>query len=157
MVSPGTACTKSAHEPSPDAVVDSENRAWSLESLKGKPAVVHFWATWCAPCLEELPLFLDEASRWKGKGVQFVAVSLDTSWPVARKILKDTQAKDPLSLVLDPKGRIPESLGTYQYPETYLLDSQGRVLKKWVGAQDWGSEGVRGLIQAAGRASEAKI
>ena len=99
-----------------------DGKLFKLESLKGNAVIVHFWASWCPPCLGEIPHWLEFASQWKSKPVKFVAVSLDQGWPEALKILPVSQLPENVSSVLDHDQKLPDLFGTYQYPETYLLD-----------------------------------
>jgi thiol-disulfide isomerase/thioredoxin len=125
-----------------------DGKLFKLESLKGNAVIVHFWASWCPPCLGEIPHWLEFASQWKGKPVKFVAVSLDQGWPEALKILPVSQLPENVTSVLDHDQKLPDLFGTYQYPETYLLDRNLQVVSKWVGAQQWGSPAIDQAIQA---------
>jgi len=127
---------------------DPEGKLFKLESLKGNAVIVHFWASWCPPCLSEIPHWLEFAAQWKGKPVRFVAVSLDQGWPEALKILPVSQLPENVSSVLDHDQKLPDLFGTYQYPETYLLDRDLRIVSKWVGAQAWGSAAINQAIEA---------
>lgn len=128
--------------------------AWvSANSLKGSVALLHFWATWCAPCLGELPEFLELAtneSLFTSKSkrrVQLVPISLDKSWKEAKKIFPETYHRERILPLLDSNAEVAEKLGSYQYPETYLVDSQGVIRAKWVGPQDWKNPIVLAMIR----------
>lgn len=95
--------------------------------------VVHFWATWCAPCVDELPELLKFAE--KRSDVKVVLISLDEDWKTAHKILPSKFSANVVSL-LDPNAKLATSWGSYQYPETYLF-GRGEVRAKLVGPQDW--------------------
>jgi thiol-disulfide isomerase/thioredoxin len=127
----------------------SNGKMFRLADFKGNAVVVHFWASWCPPCLAEIPEWLEFADRWKGKPVRFVAVSLDQAWPDALRILPDSRLPGNVMSVLDQEQKLPDQFGTYQYPETYLLDSQQRIVSKWVGAQNWNSTQIKDAIEAA--------
>src|SRR3954471_3570987 len=75
-----------AHQEAPDfELADVTGRKWSLRSLRGRPVLLNFWATWCPPCVEEMPS-LDSLVRHGGSGtLQVVTVSVDESWDVIRK------------------------------------------------------------------------
>jgi thiol-disulfide isomerase/thioredoxin len=107
--------------------------------LEGKYVLVHFWATWCAPCEEELPLLVEFAS--KVPEAMVLAVSLDKSWTDANLMLKALKRPANWLDVLSPDLKLPEALGSYQFPETYLYDPQGQLAAKWVGPQPWASPG----------------
>jgi thiol-disulfide isomerase/thioredoxin len=127
---------------------DPEGKPFKLESLKGNAVIVHFWASWCPPCLSEIPHWLDFAAEWKGKPVRFLAVSLDQGWPEALKILPTSRLSENVVSVLDRDQKLPDLFGTYQYPETYLLDRNLQIVSKWVGAQAWGSPAINHAIEA---------
>jgi thiol-disulfide isomerase/thioredoxin len=127
----------------------SDGKPFRLESLKGNAVVVHFWASWCPPCLSEIGKWLEFAAQWKGKPVRFVAVSLDQGWPEALKVLPVARLPEGVISVLDRDQKLPDLFGTYQYPETYLLDRQLRIVSKWVGAQEWSSPAMTQAVEAA--------
>jgi len=103
-----------------DELVDREGHR---RSLLGKPALVNFWATWCAPCLVEMPVF--EAFVEAEPGWQVITVSND----FAESDLSDYLARRPLALpvVFDDKRELADTLGLSTYPTTFVLDADGRV------------------------------
>ncbi len=117
-------------------------------ALLGKPAVVNFWASWCAPCLEELPLFDQLSTRLSGVA-PVVAVSVDTAWGPASGVIARLGLKLPLAH--DPKGLLPRALSAPSLPATYVIDAQGQVhstLFRAITAADVGSieAQVRALV-----------
>lgn len=113
---------------------DESGRSVFLKDFNSAPIlVVHFWATWCAPCVDELPELLKFAE--KRNDVKVVLVSLDEEWKTAHKILPAQLPSNVVSL-LDPAAKLASSWGSYQYPETYLF-GRGEVRAKLVGPQDW--------------------
>ncbi len=107
------------------------------ENLAGKWTVVHFWASWCKPCLAEIPVFIEFAQEWGGKPVRFVLISLDANWGDAQRVLGSSGLPAQIISLLDASRRVSEQFGSYQYPESYWLNPQGEVVLKWVGPQDW--------------------
>jgi thiol-disulfide isomerase/thioredoxin len=96
----------------------------SLASFKGKVVLLDIWASWCAPCKEELP-FLDElAGRLSGQGVEIVAVSIDDDRANADQFLR-SRARWSLALFHDPQGKVPERLQPPKMPTSYLVDRAG--------------------------------
>jgi thiol-disulfide isomerase/thioredoxin len=122
---------------------DDQGKPHRLDEIKGELILLHFWATWCAPCLEELPSLVEFARKYENdpknprKPIRFVTISLDHSWDEAHRYLKAERLPKNLLSLLDPKSQVPEAFGSYQFPETYLLGPDLKILAKWVGPQDW--------------------
>ncbi len=109
------------------------------EAVRGKLVLVHFWATWCQPCEDELPEIIKFATEFPAeKPLIILAVSLDKTWDEAKKMIPSSLPARWIN-VLDPKHEFAEGLGAYQYPETLVVGLDGRVQVKWVGAQAWTS------------------
>lgn len=119
-----------------------------LSSLKGQPVIVHFWAKWCPPCVHELPEFLAMMRRLKDQPVQAIAISLDPNWEDAHQVLKEKDLPPSVTLLIDPKSAVSDAFGSFQFPETYLLDRDLNIVEKWVGPQDWAGEGIRKAIES---------
>jgi cytochrome c biogenesis protein CcmG/thiol:disulfide interchange protein DsbE len=107
--------------------------AVSLESLKGKPVIVNFWASWCYPaCYEEAPLLEATWRKYKDRGLQMLGVVIQDKEPNAREFMKRFDFTFPNGL--DPGSKISIDFGVYGVPETYFIDRQGRIASKHVGA-----------------------
>ena len=131
---------------------DASGKKRSSDEIRGKVAMVHFWASWCAPCLEEIPKWTAFAGAYSGNdAVRFVAISLDQKWEDALKVLpKDRLPPGSLSL-LDADQKVSEAFGSFQFPETYLVSRSGKVVMKWVGPQNWDSPRIKEAIEMAVR------
>jgi peroxiredoxin len=108
----------------------------SLADLSGKVVMVHFWATWCPPCVEELPTLDRLHNSTLGKDFEMLAVSVDEggAGAVAPFIQKN---RLNLPVLFDPGGDVARLYGTYKLPETYIVDRQGVVRYKAIGPRDW--------------------
>jgi len=108
----------------------------SLSDLRGKVVMVHFWATWCPPCVEEIPALDRLHHSSLGKDFEMLAVSVDEggAGAVAAFIQKN---KLNIPVLFDPGRDIAGLYGTYKFPETYIVDRQGVVRYKAIGPRDW--------------------
>lgn len=107
----------------------------SRGDIKGKLMVVNFWASWCAPCIEEWPSLNEFAGRYKDKGVTVLAVSIDRNEKKYRDFL--AKGKPQFLTTRDPESTIPASYGTFLVPETYVINKEGKVVYKVANAQNW--------------------
>jgi peroxiredoxin len=128
---------------------DSSGQVHTLQEGRGKLVLVHFWASWCPPCLQEAPDFLEFAAKYQDRPLQIFAISLDEKWSDAEKVLASKKLPKNIISLLDPTTKVPEAYGTYQFPETYLITSDGHILTKWVGVQPWSAPGMQEVIDAA--------
>lgn len=119
----------------PDFTVRDADRTVTLSQFKGQVVVLNFWATWCPPCIEEMPSLVRMQQRMKGKGVTVLAVSVDADDSNYRRFLKDHNV-DLLS-VRDADQKSNNLYGTFKFPETYVIDRNGVVRRKFIGAVDW--------------------
>jgi peroxiredoxin len=119
----------------PDFTIRDSERAVSLSQLKGKVVVLNFWATWCPPCIEEMPSLVRMQQRMQAKGVTVLAVSVDVDDSNYRRFLKDHNVN--LLAVRDPDQKSNALYGTFKFPETYIIDRNGVMRRKFIGAVDW--------------------
>jgi len=119
----------------PDFTVqDSQNKV-TLSQFHGQVVVLNFWATWCAPCVEEIPSLVAMQRRMKDKGVTVVAVSVDVDENAYRQFVRDHKVN--LLTVRDPDQKSNALYGTSKFPETYVIDRNGVMRRKFIGAVDW--------------------
>jgi cytochrome c biogenesis protein CcmG/thiol:disulfide interchange protein DsbE len=122
----------------PQFVVHDADRTVDLSKLRGKVVVLNFWASWCAPCLEELPSL--EALQHALPQVTVLAVSTDEDTGAYNNFLK--QHHVDLLTVQDAAMTSNALYGTYRYPETYIIDKNGMVRRKYIGPQDFSSKEI---------------
>ena len=128
---------------------DPDGRSYRLNDFKGQAVVLHFWASWCPPCIEEIPRWIQAAPLFKGVPVKLIAISVDETWDKALKVYpKAAVAPNTLSL-LDPTGEVARKYGTRQFPETYVLSRDLRIVEKLAGSQDWTNSRIRFLLAQA--------
>lgn len=121
--------------PAPQFTIQDQERTVSLNQFKGQVLVLNFWATWCPPCIEEMPSLVQMQQRMKAKGVTVLAVSIDVDDNAYHEFLKQHGVN--LLTVRDPDQKTPSLYGTYRWPETYVIDRSGVVRRKFIGAVDW--------------------
>ncbi|HEY7575630.1 MAG TPA: TlpA disulfide reductase family protein [Thermoanaerobaculia bacterium] len=127
-------------------VSDRAGNTTDLSKLKGKLVIIHFWATWCPPCVEEVPALSRFWEQYRGRDdVALYAVSVDKDW----KTIEQFTAKNPnnLPFYIDPEAAAAKRFGTVQYPETYIVNRSGRVLERVPGAVSWDDPEVRKRIE----------
>jgi cytochrome c biogenesis protein CcmG/thiol:disulfide interchange protein DsbE len=133
-----TSCDRGDHpghigSPAPGFTVTDGAQTVTLASLRGHVVVLNFWATWCLPCIEEVPSLARLQQRLPL--VTVVAISEDEDAAAYRQFLTSNEVN--FLTVRDPSNRIPHLYGTIKIPETYVIDRQGILRRKFVSAQDW--------------------
>jgi thiol-disulfide isomerase/thioredoxin len=124
-------------------VLDANGRAATIGSHLEAVSLVHFWATWCPPCLTEIPALQRLAADFASTpefGVVLVAVADD------REKVRALMGEASATVLFDANWEVAHRYGTRQLPETYLV-VHGKVVEKWVGATDWSDAGVRHRIR----------
>lgn len=104
----------------------------TLSSLKGKPVVINFWASWCPPCREEAPILEEVWRRYKDKGVTFIGVDIQDAEADARAYIKEFGITYPNGP--DIRGRIAIDYGVSGIPVTFFVNREGLIVSRWVGA-----------------------
>jgi cytochrome c biogenesis protein CcmG, thiol:disulfide interchange protein DsbE len=119
----------------PDFTVQDSARKIALNDFRGQVVVLNFWATWCMPCIEEMPSLVQMQQRLKDRGVTVVAVSIDHDGDAYQRFLHDHNIS--LLTVRDEKQNSSNLYGTFKFPETYVIDRNGIMRRKFIGAVDW--------------------
>ena len=114
-------------------------------SFSGELLLVNFWATWCPPCVQEMPSLEQFHQTFGKRGVVVLGVNVDRNEQTYRLFMQRSGITFPNSF--DPTGDISSRFGTYKYPETYLIDRDGRVLEKFVGPEAWTSPEIVARIE----------
>jgi thiol-disulfide isomerase/thioredoxin len=99
--------------------------------------VLNFWATWCPPCVDEMPSLVQMQQKMKDKGIEVLAVSVDADQSAYDKFVKSYAVN--LRTVRDPDQKSNNLYGTFKFPETYIIDRQGILRRKFIGPIDWGT------------------
>jgi cytochrome c biogenesis protein CcmG, thiol:disulfide interchange protein DsbE len=119
----------------PDFTVQDSQEKVTLSQYRGQVVVLNFWATWCAPCVEEIPSLVEMQRRMKSKGVTVIAVSVDVDENAYKQFVKDHNVN--LLTIRDASQKSNQLYGTFKFPETYVVDRDGVMRRKFIGAVDW--------------------
>lgn len=101
----------------------------------GKLLVLNFWATWCPPCVEEFPSLDAFARQMTDSGVVVLGVSVDKNEAAYKNFLR--QAQPGFLTARDSDANISSDYGTFRWPETYVINREGRVVRKYIGPETW--------------------
>jgi len=123
-----------AGDSAPDFTITADNgQTVSVPGFKGKLLVLNFWASWCAPCVQEEPSLSQFAQQFADKGVVVLAVSVDREQRAYSAFLQKYRPQ----FLTARDNKLHENFGTFMYPETYFIDANGKVLKKIAEAADF--------------------
>jgi cytochrome c biogenesis protein CcmG, thiol:disulfide interchange protein DsbE len=148
-VAAGTGCDRGDHPAqvgmmAPDFTIHDQGQTVSLNSYRGKTVVLNFWASWCPPCLEEFPSLMQLQQQLPN--VVVLAVSFDTDADAYRQYVADNRLRN-MVIALDLSQKSNLAFGTTRPPETYIIDAQGRIRRKFIGAQDWTSPEIENYLR----------
>jgi len=127
----------------PEFTVTDSSRTVRLEDYRGKVVVLNFWASWCAPCLEEFPSLI-QLQRDMPQ-VVVLAVSFHDDQQSYKTYIADNHID--LLTVFDATEKSNLAYGTTRPPETYILDKNGIIRRKFIGPQDWTSAEIEGYLR----------
>lgn len=117
------------------ALPDLDGKTVRLSDFRGQVVLVNFWATWCPPCVEEMPSLQKLQEVLGDKGLHVLAISVDDNLEDVEKFQKDLQVTLPI--LLDPGAKVAHSFATFKFPETYVVDREGKLAAKVIGPRDW--------------------
>jgi len=126
-------------------LLDPEGRRVSLGDLRGRPVIVNFWATWCAPCDMEMPSIQRLADATAGLGLVVLAVNLRE--PASRVAAFARERRISFPMLLDADGAVFNRYQVQALPFTVLVDARGHVQAVAEGPRDWASAEARSLIE----------
>jgi thiol-disulfide isomerase/thioredoxin len=135
-------------KPLPEAsVVDAQGTEIPLADLIGSGAVVNFWATWCAPCVKEMPALDALHADLAEAGIEVLAISEDFAGFKAIREFYEVNGIENLEMLHDPKSRLQRAFGLTGLPTTLLVDGEGREVARIVGAAPFEDEEMRTFIE----------
>lgn len=116
-------------------IVTDSGRTVTRADFGGKLLVLNFWASWCPPCVEETPSLNAFQQQMKPDGVVVLAVSIDANEKLYHEFIQ--RYKVGFSTARDPEANISASYGTFQIPESYIIDQTGHVREKIISNTNW--------------------
>lgn len=119
----------------PDFTVQDSDKKITLSQFRGQIVLVNFWASWCAPCVQELPYLMSLQERLRSRGVTVLGISIDVDSDAYHRFI--AQHNVNFVTVRDPEERVSSMYGTSGWPETYIVDRQGVLRRKVVGPTNW--------------------
>lgn len=122
------------------ALEDAAAAGSALRDHRGRVVLVHFWATWCPPCVEELPALLAAARAFDHQGLTLLAVSVDDDWPELEAFFEGEVPPEVYRAVAPDAHRV---FGVHTLPDTYLVDRDGQLRLRYGGARPWDSAAAR--------------
>ena len=132
---PATAVQSGQPRPAPDfSLPDLSGQNLSLSSYRGKVVLLDFWATWCGPCREEIPRFVQMQDKFGPQGLQILGVSMDDSPDPVREFYQKFHMNYPVVMGNAKLGELYG--GILGLPVAYLIDREGRITSRHIGATD---------------------
>jgi cytochrome c biogenesis protein CcmG, thiol:disulfide interchange protein DsbE len=131
----------------PDFVLpDLQGKAVGLSQLRGKVVFLNIWATWCPPCRKEMPTM--EALYQKFKDMDFVMLAINQDTEGAKTVIPYLrEEKFTFPILLDTSGETGRKYGVTGYPETFIIDREGRIVYHHIGYQDWSRADVQETLR----------
>ena len=126
------------------ALPSMESSEVALEGYRGRPVIVHFFATWCGPCQAEFPALNQFQSDFEAKGLAVLAIAEDEDLNALKGFVD--YMKPVFPVLVDSDAAVAESYRSYAVPETYLVDPEGTILWRHTGPVEWNDERVRNEI-----------
>lgn len=127
--------------------ITKDQQQVNLNSFKGKPLIVNFWATWCSVCVKKMGTLNRFAEKFQAKGGQIVAISQDRGGiPVVESYFQ-RNGYNNLAIYLEPSGALGQALNVQGYPTTIFVDAQGNEIGRVAGGIDWESSEIQELIK----------
>lgn len=120
----------------------------SLDALRGEIAIVNFWATWCAPCREEMPSFDALAGEYGAQGLVVLPIATGHNPDAAIERFWKKAGITQLETARDPKSKLARDLGILGLPVTLVLNRDGDEIARLTGDADWHSDSARAIVEA---------
>ena len=126
-------------------LISIDSRSVSLSGYKGRPVLLHFWASWCGPCRQEFPALSRLQRDFAKDGLAVLAVSEDKEIAAVRAFVDF--ARPDFTVLLDDEGRVADAYQSWAVPETMLIDGRGTIVWRHAGPVDWDSRKARERVR----------
>ena len=142
-----------AAPPMTHAITDENDTSFTLQTLRGRPLLINFWASWCAPCIAEMPSLQKAAEKLRPDGIDMLLISVDRGGrQKALPFLQDRGITRPL-MGFDPKAALSREMGVRGLPTSFLLSADQSQSWTYVGPREWDSAlmiaEIRNLLRLA--------
>ncbi|MES2962795.1 MAG: TlpA disulfide reductase family protein, partial [Bdellovibrionota bacterium] len=123
------------------SVTDASGAQKKLSDFKGNVVILSFWASWCTPCLVELPTFAEIQKRFEARGLKILAVNVDDDSEEGKRFAREFWAKKefPFGNFFDPQKSVAQQFEVDMLPSNFVIDRAGRLVFSGFGANDWNS------------------
>lgn len=118
----------------------------TLQSFEGEVVLLNFWASWCPPCIEEMPAMQALYEDLGGEGFEIVAVNLQEDPETVRSFMDEHGFDFPV--LLDRDGSVAREYGVRGIPTSYVVDPRGRLVAMYVGPYEWNGDGITEALRA---------
>ena len=146
----GSDGSESLRKPMPEIIYSNEQgKVFKLADLKGKVVLLSFWASWCTPCIVELPSFIELHEKFHKEGLEILALNVDDLSDETKQSIRDFwKAKSfPFETYFDPQKAAADRMRVENLPTNLLIDRKGRLVAQGTGASDWTSDQVQDSIR----------
>ena len=147
-----TAQNLQATPPMTQPLTDEDGEVFTLDNLRGRPLLINFWASWCAPCIAEMPSLQEAAEQLHPDGIDVLLISLDRGGvKKALPVLRAHGVTTP-RLGFDPKAAVSREMGVSGLPTSFLLSADHKNCVIYVGPREWHEDAmqaeIRGFVDA---------
>jgi len=117
----------------------------TLSKLRGKVILLNFWATWCPPCIQEFPLFVELKKSMKGQPFEMITIAIDSPLNNVKAFAERRGANFPV--LYDPDKTTSKRYHIFSLPTSFLIDKNGRIVERYFGARNWNDEEMKSKIK----------
>ena len=116
-------------------MIDVEGKTHRLSEYRGKVVLINFWATWCPPCIAEMPALESAYVKLRDQGFEILAINLDEQPKSVHQLIQEQKLS--FKVFLDPQGKAAQAYLVYGLPYTVVLDREGKIQYKGFGGHEW--------------------